>query len=189
MVIVLAIVGVICLIKKNGKAKKSFLWALVGVVVFIVGAIVAPKEDDSTDNSNDAAKSLEVAKKDSSSKKTSEPTNKVGYKLDKSELKEEGYVWVPKDTTDLNVKFSVGEDNKINSAKIMEHGTRDGMLKYFKKVTASDLKAVDDPDNPDLYYSQKLGKYYHVGSWEDSDMKNVYKSAQLNIGKNADEMN
>lgn len=115
--------------------------------------------------------------------------NKIGFKPDKSKLKEEGYVWVPKDTTNLNVKFSIGEDNKINGAKIMEHGTREGMLKFFRKVTADDLKEIDDPDNPDLYYSKKLDKYYHVGSWEDSSMKNIYKSAQLNAGKNADEMN
>ena len=82
-----------------------------------------------------------------------------------------------------------GSHNFLVVNYIMEHGTRDGMLKYFRKVTASDLKAVDDSDNPDLYYSKKLGKYYHVGSWEDSDMKNVYKSVQLNIWKNADEMN
>lgn len=67
MFIVLAIVGFICLIKRNGKAKKSFMWALVGIIVLIVGVIAAPKENDSADSSNSSAKTSKVAKKESKS--------------------------------------------------------------------------------------------------------------------------
>lgn len=185
-IFVFLVIGIFDLLRRNGRAKKSFLAMLIGFIVMVIGIISIPKNDDA-DTTHDKAKTTQVSKKSSLNKKH-EPANRIGYKLNKRTLKKQGYVWVPKDTTDLKVQFSVGENKKINGAKITEHATRTGMLKYFKKVTASDLKEVDDPNNPDLYYSKKLNKYYHVGNWEDSNMKNVYKSAQLNIGKNADDM-
>lgn len=122
-------------------------------------------------------------KKQAAVSRTNEHMNKIGYLLDKSSVKKKGLVYVSKNDTDFDAIYSVDNDNRIIAVRINEVGDRDQMLDYFKEVTVGDLEPVNDTSEPDVYFSKSENKYYHVTDWEETKTESLYKSAQINEGK------
>lgn len=144
----------------------------------------ASSDAESTEKENmKKPDNTKAQQKQAAASRENEHMNKIGYLLDKSSVKKKGWIYVSKDTTDLDATYSVNNDNRIIAVRINEVGDRDQMLDYFKEVTAGDLEPVNDTSEPDVYFSKSENKYYHVTDWEETKTESLYKSAQINEGK------